>query len=294
MVTEPLTMPPTKKFQMMYGALVGVLSSVPFSFGFLYSSPELALCIGNIFSYSVSMNRRILFRLKEKTYIAKDICEFIFQADCACVFSPGQYMEWTLPHEHPDARGIRRYFTLASSPTEKEIRIAVRFTAPLSSFKKKLRLLECGDTMLASQLCGDFVLPKKTDKKIGYIAGGIGITPFRSMMKYCIDTREKRDSILFYVNKTPEDIAYTELLHEVCAYSMRVVYSVDAIGNTVEWNGEIGVFTSKIIEKYISDAQERLWYISGPQGMVGAYKKILLGMGVKRGNIKTDYFPGYA
>lgn len=294
MVTEPLTLPPIKKFQMIYGVIVGILSSIPFHIGLLYSSPELALVFGNIYSYIVSMKKRISFRLKEKIYIAKDVCELIFQPNNAFLFSPGQYMEWTLPHEHPDVRGIRRYFTLASSPTENNVHVGVRFSAPSSSFKKKLHLLEQGDTVWAAQLCGDFVLPKQIGQKLGFIAGGIGITPFRSMIKYCIDIQRKCDAVLFYVNKTPEDIAYISLLNDVSTRGIRTVYCVDTVGTTAEWKVETGFLTPQVIEKYIQDTQERLWYISGPNAMVETYKKLLRDMGVKKKNIKTDYFSGYA
>lgn len=295
MVTEPLTVPPTRRLQTVYGAGVGLLSSISFHIGPLYSSPELALVIGNIFSYVVSMKQRLTLKLIEKKYIAKDTCEFVFQPNCRVKFSPGQYIEWTLPHDKPDTRGIRRYFTLASSPTEDTVRIGIKFYTPSSTFKKRLRLLESGDVLHAVQLCGDFTLPKDPKKKIGCVAGGIGITPFRSMVQYCIDAKDTRDIVLFYQNKTPEDVAYKTFFDQAAAsVGIRIIYGVDSVGSDGDWDGEVGFLTPQIIQKYAEDVCERMWYISGPNTMVGAYKKILVDIGVARKNIKTDYFPGFA
>jgi len=294
MVTEPLTTPPTRELRILYGAFIGVFSNIPLHVGRVYFTPELALVLGNIFSYAVSIHERLHLRLTEKKCIAQDTYEFVFQNRSVPPFSPGQYLEWTLPHDHPDARGIRRYFTIASSPTEPAIRLSTKFFTPSSSFKKKLNALTVGESIWATQLCGDFTLPVDEKKKLGFIAGGIGITPFRSMIQYLIHTKSRRDVILFYQNKTPQDIAYKELCDRgKTAFDLRTVYLVSTAGQS-PWNGEVGYLTAEILRKYAADVLERLWYLSGPSSMVSSYKKILIGMGVKKEHILTDYFPGFA
>ena len=129
-------------------------------------------------------------------------------------FKPGQYLEWTLPHEKIDNRGMRRYFTIASSPTEKDMIMGVKFYDKPSSYKQSLISLENQGIVVASQLAGDFTLPKDKNKKLIFIAGGIGVTPFRSMIKYLIDNNEKRDIVIFYSNKSFADIAYKEIFDE--------------------------------------------------------------------------------
>ena len=189
MLTEPTTTPPTRNLRILYGAFVGVLFNPLVHIGSVYSTPELALLVGNIFSYAVSPKNKFILELKEKIPIVADVYDFIFKSDKKFKFKPGQYMEWTLGHGHQDARGMRRYFTIASSPTEDNVRMGVKFYPNSSSFKKSLLFLNPGDKIVASQLAGDFVLPKDKNKKLVFIAGGIGITPFRSMIKYLLDTK---------------------------------------------------------------------------------------------------------
>src|SRR5581483_7352248 len=121
MFTEPLTMPPTRRLQYVYATLVGILFAPQLHVGAFYTTPESALLMGNIFSYIVSPKVRRLLQLIEKRQLTPDTYNFAFAADRPFSFRPGQYMEWTLPHPHPDTRGNRRYFTLASSPTEPDI-----------------------------------------------------------------------------------------------------------------------------------------------------------------------------
>ena len=138
MLTEPLTSPPAAKGQTWYAALVGVLLPPQVHLLSLYSTPELALVAGNLFSYLISPKIKLFPVLKEKLKIANDTADFVFSINSKFTYQPGQYMEWTLPHDHSDSRGNRRYFTLASSPTEPDLRIGVKFYEKGSSFKEAL------------------------------------------------------------------------------------------------------------------------------------------------------------
>ena len=119
MLTEPLTTPPRRRLQTWYGGIVGFLFSPQVHLGGLFTTPEIALVLGNIFSYIVSPKEKLVLKLKEKLRVAPDIYEFLFTPQHKLAFEPGQYMEWTLAQKQPDSRGSRRYFTLASSPTER-------------------------------------------------------------------------------------------------------------------------------------------------------------------------------
>jgi ferredoxin-NADP reductase/Na+-translocating ferredoxin:NAD+ oxidoreductase RnfD subunit len=285
MITEPLTTPPTRPWRIAYGALVGALFSPFIHVGSIYSTPELALVVGNVFSYAVSPKGKYVLKLKEKKKITPDIYDFVFETPGKITFKPGQYLEWTLGHASPDTRGNRRYFTIASSPTENMIRLGVKFYEPSSTFKKRLLELKPGETIMAGQLAGDFTLPTDTTKKLAFIAGGIGITPFRSMVKDLMDRNEKRDAILLYSNKTAEDIAYRELFDDA-AQKIGLVTSYIVTSK--------GRVTPEIIQDEISDYKERIFYISGTRTMTTNFNDMLIDLGVPRNQIKIDFFPGFA
>ncbi|MBI4159772.1 oxidoreductase [Candidatus Wolfebacteria bacterium] len=297
MVTEPLTTPPTRNLQILYGALIGFFSTWPIDVGMFHASPEMALVLGNLAFYPFGMRRRITLVLKEKISLARDTYEFIFRPPQTIAFKPGQYLEWMLPHKDPDTRGVRRFFTIASSPTEADIRLGMRFNpAAASSFKRTLFALTAGESLYAGQLAGDFTLPRNHSEKLVFLAGGIGITPFRSMLKYFLDRREKRDVVLFYGTRSAEDIAYGELLKSAeKELGVKIIYLVIGDGELPAGVvGERGFLASDMVMRYVPDWRNRTFYLSGPNAMVDAYKKLLIGMGVLRSRIVTDYFPGYA
>lgn len=295
MLTEPLTTPPTRKLQVYYGIIVGIIFSLQFHFGPVYSTPELALVVGNIFSFIVSSRQKLRLQLKSKTQLSNFIYEFSFVPNQPLVFSPGQYLEWTLPDVHADSRGNRRFFTIASSPTEPEIHLGVRIQQDGSSFKKELVDMKEGDVVTAGSLSGEFILPKDQKEKLVFIAGGIGVTPFRSMIKYLVDKKEKRDVTMFYACASETDFVYTDLFdlatHEIGLKIIRIVTDTAKVSQT--WKGKTGYITKELLEAEVPDYKHHTYYLSGPDAMVRNYKKLLLNAGVSRSHIRTDYFPGF-
>ncbi len=293
MLTEPLTTPPTRNLQVVYGVLVGLLFGSQWHLGPLYSTPELALVIGNVFSYLVSPRARLILTLVEKKQKTPDVYDFIWKSDEKLNFKAGQYLEWTLGHTKPDLRGNRRYFTIASSPTEENIILGTKFYPKPSTWKQKLLSLNTGDKMIASQLSGEFTMPEDKNKKLVFIAGGIGTTPFRSMAKYMIDTKEKRDIVHFYSNKAPVDIAYKDIFDSAeREVGWKNFYVVNELSSGVLLpNMRVGFITKEMIVKEVPDYKERMFYISGTHGMVTTFEKILKEMGVKE--VEVDFFPGF-
>lgn len=291
MLTEPFTMPPTKKSQAAYGAFVGVLANVPLFFSHFGMTPDLALVIGNIAVAPLRLNQKLYLYLEEKRLIAKDTYEFIFKKPKGFSFIPGQYLEWMLPHPTPDTHGIRRYFTIASSPTESRVHVAMKIMPNASSYKEALQVLDTNQAMIASQLAGDFVLPKNLAEKIGFIAGGIGVTPFRSHIKYMIDSDKSHDTALYYCVNTRAEIAYQDIFDQAntkFAFNFVPVVSKEE----VQLPFENGYVTAEMIARRTPDFKERTWYISGPPGMVNTYSKLLREVGIPTKQIKTDFFPG--
>jgi glycine betaine catabolism B len=295
-LTEPLTTPPTHTSRIVYGALVGFLFSPQVHFGSFYITPELAILMGNVYSYLASPKSRLVLRLKERIRVAPDIYDFVFSHARNFAFAPGQYMEWTLGHNSPDARGNRRYFTLASAPTEKTLRLGVKFYPESSTYKKAMLKMNVGDEIVASQLSGDFTLPEDPRQKIVLIAGGVGVTPFRSMIKYLLDTHRPRPITLFYANKSVDDILYKDVFdrakHEL---GIHTIYAVtDPKNLPASWTGVTGRITPQLIKSQLPDYRRCIFYISGPRSMVDSFKETLHQMHVPSSHIRTDFFSGLA
>ncbi len=296
MLTEPLTTPPTKALQLWYGALVGLLFVPQTHLGSFYFTPEIALLVGNVFSYMVSPKTNLMLSLKERRKLAPDIYEFVFHNERRLRFKPGQYMEWTLPHDRADSRGNRRFLTLSSSPTEREVKIGVKFHSRPSSFKRGLLSMKKGERIAAGHLAGDFVLPDDKAEKVAFIAGGIGITPFKSMIKYMLDTGDRRAVVVLYANRRVEDIAYDGLLEQAAErLGVRTVHILTDLRQVPSsWDGRTGHIDEDLIAEEVPDYRDRIFFVSGPPDMVAAAKKAIARLGVKRNRIRTDYFPGLA
>jgi ferredoxin-NADP reductase/Na+-translocating ferredoxin:NAD+ oxidoreductase RnfD subunit len=292
MLTEPLTAPTMRLPSLSFGTLVGFLFTPNVHIGTFYFTPELALLIGNLFAYVVSPKGRFVLTLERIEQSAADTFDFIFRTPRQLAFQAGQYLEWTMGLDHPDNRGNRRYFTVASAPTEKAVRIGVKYYPASSAFKRALSAMQPGDTIHASQISGNFTLPANPDTKLAFLAGGVGITPFRSMLQYLLDRNEARPILVLYGSESQEDIAYRNVLdaaeHKL---GIRTVYAVERDAGLGQYPGTID---AQLVREAIPDFRERTFYISGPQAMVKALRHMLQAMGVHRSKIKVDFFPGFA
>ena len=285
MLVEPVTSPTIRIWQLVYGLVVAVTYFViPFLLPDAYYGLELSLLVGNIFSYLVSKSFKQSMVLKEKKQLTKDVIAFKFEPSRKFQYKAGQYLEWTLPHKAPDSRGVRRFFTISSSPTEDFIMLTSKFYDKLSTFKQALHKMELGQEIVVSDLAGEFTLPENGSKRLVFIAGGIGVTPFRSMVKWLVDKGEKRDVVFLYSNKTDKDIVFKDLFESAKEFGVRTVYV-----NT----DKDGYIDEKLIKKEVEDFKERTFYISGPEPMVEAFEKMIAAIGVPKNQTERDYFPGY-
>lgn len=283
MLVEPLSSPVETKKQLAYSVLVAGVYVFFQEFSRVGYALELSLIIGNLFFYLLSSPFRTTLTLKRRERLARGTFAFRFTKDTPFTFSPGQFMYWTLPHKSVDQRGIRRYFTISSSPTEKEVFIAVRIPEDSpSSFKKTLKILKKGEKIIAMDVAGDFMLPKDPKTPLVFIAGGIGITPFASMAKWLLDKNEKRNIVILYANPKKEEVAFEALLKEAEKAGVKTHFIFS------EKDGHID---QKMIQGKVPDFRKRTFYISGPQAMVGKLSRLVSKMGAKK--VKTDFFPGY-
>ncbi len=178
---------------------------------------------------------------------------------------------------------------MTSLPGEKEVTFGIKFYEPSSSFKKTLRVLKPGDVVHATQVAGDFVLPKDTTKPLLFVAGGIGITPFISHLR-AISTNS-RDIVLVYAVSGPEEIAYRELL-EKSGIRVIIVSSSKPLQLPKNWtySADSRINYEKLSE-LVPDLSSRFAYASGPTPFVQGAKHTLRKLGVR--SVKSDYFAGY-
>jgi ferredoxin-NADP reductase/Na+-translocating ferredoxin:NAD+ oxidoreductase RnfD subunit len=278
MLTEPFTSPRHLSNYLPYAILVGFLYGYS-KFGI---TTEEALLVGNVFAYIIEPNRRLPLKFVHKITEAAGIESFVFSGKNNFKYTAGQYMEWTLSQHDSDFRGNRRYLTISSSPTEQDLMFSVKLPPEKpSAFKSRIEGFKKGDVILADGLAGDFGLPKSEKQKLAFLAGGVGITPFRSMVKYAIDFGHQRDIHILYSAVYEDEFAFKKLFSEAEKFGVRTTYITDKIDQAK-------------IKATITDFAERIFYISGPYGFVHAMQDNLLKLGVQPKQIKTDYFPGYS
>ena len=294
MLTEPLTAAHGRRSRLVYGAIVGALSSPSVHIGSFYSTPEIAFLAGNVFAYAAAPTGRFKLTLVAVERMASGCYDFIFKSDRKLAFHPGQYLNWTLDVRAPDDRGNRRPFTIASAPTEQEVRLGVKFYDDPSAFKRQLAAMMPGDVIYGSQIGGSFTLPKDRGEKLAFIAGGIGITPFRSMVQDLLNRREERSIVMLYGNNKLDEIAYSEVFDRAGReLGLRTVYAV-AEDAASDGNIHRGFIDEALIRREIPDFQQRTFYISGPRAMVLKFQRALKELGVARSRVKVDFFPGFA
>jgi len=157
-----------------------------------------------------------------------------------------------------------------------------------------LQNLDQSTPIVASQLAGNFTLPKDTNQKLVFIAGGVGITPFRSMIRYLIDTKQPRSVMLLYSNRTEDEILYRDIFDLAeKQLNIHVAYTLtDEARISPTWQGNKGEINEKMIQEEIPDYKERLFYISGSHSLVESIELVLKNIGVGNNQIKKDYFPG--
>lgn len=221
--------------------------------------------------------------------LAPNITTYWFRTEGPVSYTAGQFTELRLPHDNADDRGDKRWYTLSSSPTEELLAITTKFAKDKgSSFKQTLRQLQPGTQAGMADPMGDFVLPKDPGIPLVLVAGGIGITPYRSMVKWLLDTGERRDIHLLYSLSTAKEIVFRDLL-EAYGLKLDIIISDPPEG----WQGLSGTLTAERILDIAGDMNGKQLYLSGPEPMVESFDKDLKKLGLLNDQIVTDFFPGY-
>jgi ferredoxin-NADP reductase len=207
-----------------------------------------------------------------------DTFSFLFEPAEPLTWKAGQFLKYTLPHPNPDDRGIERYFSIAS----KVVMLTTRFAARGSSFKGALRSMKRGDVIQADELDGDFLIGDPQRDYI-FVAGGIGITPYRSILLDLDHRREPINVTLLYANRNDE-FPYKKEFETLRERHSRLHIEYFVHPRRIDEN---------VIREFQRKLNQPLIYVSGPEQMVEAFDAMLKQMGVPESNIKNDFFPGY-
>lgn len=293
MLSEPLTMPPRRWQQFVVAGVVGVLAGWPIPIGEVSLGQERALLIGNAVAFAFALRTAVKLTLESRADLTPTVRELTFTAHSRLFFVPGQYLELEVPHRHPDARGTRREFSIASAPEDLPLlRVAFREGAPgssQSSYKRALAEVSTGAGLAVTGVWGDFVLPKRTSAPVLMVAAGIGITPFVSQLRHARLKGEDRDVVLVYVASDASELSFRP---ELEASDARViVFTRDRPKDLpLHWMWARGVrLDAEGLLQVVPDLSSRHAYISGPAALIADLAPAL----ERARSITTDAFSGY-
>ena len=236
-----------------------------------------------------------LVKLRKRTEVAERTTAFAFEKPANFVFKAGQFLELTLtsPPE-TDSEGDSRAFSIASSPHEEMLMVATRMRD--TAFKRVLGGMPLGAQVKVEGPFGDLVLHNNQARAAVFLAGGIGITPFRSMVVRAAKEQLPHHLFLFYSNRRPEDAPFLEELKSLERRNpnFRFVGTMtDMARSGRSWDGETGYLDHEMLSRYLEGAAWPIYYIAGPPAMVTALREMLNHAGVDDDDIRMEEFAGY-
>jgi ferredoxin-NADP reductase len=234
-------------------------------------------------------------RLKEKVQLAEGTMGFYFAKPEGFQFKAGQYVDVTLidPAE-TDAEGNIRSLSIASAPEDERLLVATRMRD--TAFKRVLRLSPPDLEVNIEGPMGSFTLHNNSAKPAVFLAGGIGITPFSSIVRHAAQVKLPHKLYLFYSNRRPEDAAFMDILNDLAKSNsnFHFIPSMSEMEKSAQtWNGEIGFINQEMLARHLAALQGPIYYIAGPPAMVTAMRQMLTAAGVDEDDVRTEEFAGY-
>ncbi len=228
--------------------------------------------------------------LVDRQRIARDTMAFWFDANGARYeFRAGQHADFVFGSESDNSRT----FSLASSPLDKEpIMIAMRMRE--TAFKTALNAAAFGTKFKVSRPRGSFTLHKDVTRPAVFLAGGIGITPVRSILQSATQERLPHKLYLFYSNREANDAAFIEELQGLAAQNPNFTLVPTVTGHkTLAWPYEKGHISRDMLTRHLFLLNGPIYYIAGPSGMVTAMTELLNSSGVSQDDVRTEEFGDY-
>lgn len=228
-----------------------------------------------------------------KREVARETYLYEFNKPEGFNFKAGQYGGFTLinPGE-TDAGGITRRFSLFNAPDDTTIQVATRIQN--TAYKRVLNSMQIGAEIKFAGPTGNFILHEDSSIPAVLIAGGIGITPFHSMIRDATLRKSTQPIILFYGNQSRNDAAFLDELTQLEKENPNFKLIATMANPIADWQGETGFITHTMIKKYVPDISIPVFYVCGSPVMVTALQETLVEMGIdENNNIKIEDFPGY-
>jgi ferredoxin-NADP reductase len=234
-------------------------------------------------------------KLRKQEQVAEGTMAFCFDKPPGFEFAGGQSIDMTLidPPE-TDAEGNTRAFSLAGAPHEPDLTVATRLRD--TAFKRTLRKLKPGAEVRIEGPFGSMTLHRKTSRPAVILAGGIGITPFRSMIAQSMKGETGHGIFLFYSNRRPEDAAFLPEFQELALQhnNLKLIATMTNLDKSqTVWTGETGYISVEMLMKYVPDLADPIYYVAGPPPLVAAMKDLLNEAGVDEDDINSEDFSGY-
>jgi len=233
--------------------------------------------------------------LLKREEIAEGTMAFHFSRPPGFGFTPGQAIDVILTDmPGADAQSGRHAFSLVSAPFENVLVVATRMRD--STYKRVLGALQVGSAARIDGPFGSFALHSDRARPAVFIAGGIGITPFMSIVRQAANDRLRQRLWLLYSNRRPEDAAFLPELQalERRNKEFRLLATMTEMGKSGRaWEGETGMIDEKLVKRINRDLPAPVYYIAGPPAMVESMRSMLTGIGVDAQEIRTDEFYGY-
>jgi ferredoxin-NADP reductase len=234
-------------------------------------------------------------KLKNRHEVAEGTMAFHFEKPAGFTFKPGQYVDMTLidPPE-TDSEGNIRSFSIASAPHDDTLMFATRMRD--TAFKRVLKSMPLGSEVKMEGPVGSFTLHNKASRPAVLIAGGIGITPFRSILAHAAHKNLEHRIILLYSNRRPEDSAFLEELQKSCRdkKNCKMIGVMTKMEKSKRpWNGERGLIDKAMLTRAVPELVGPIYYVAGPPAMVTGVKETLIAAGVNEDDIRAEDFAGY-
>lgn len=234
-------------------------------------------------------------RLLRRETVAEGTMAFYFAKPAAFRHEAGQSLTMTLinPPE-TDSEGDSRSFTIASAPHESDLMVATRMRD--TAFKRVLKSAPIGAAARIDGPNGEMVLHDDPARPAAFLAGGIGITPFLSMVRHAVKERLPHRIYLFYSNRRPEDAAFLDELRktEQANPNYRLIATMaEPDKSSRPWPGETGFIRRELLERHLPDLASPVYYFAGPPAMTMAMRKMLEELGVTEDAMHYEEFYGY-